>query len=741
MHPKDSLKTVLRLTETQEKALKKLGLVTVSDLLYHFPARYVSTGDGTTVTEAVTGNIVTLFGTVTKLKIRKGFRSRIPMAEGSLDDGTGKVKLIWMHQPYIAKMIPEGSSVKVSGKLSEKNGGRSIMNPEIEVVPAGAIVSRGLFGGSTSNLEVEPPSEGLFPVYPESRGITSRWFFYTIAKLFSSGVLDTLSDPIPHDILKRYNLPALKTALVWIHTPKTETDSIAARKRFAFEEVFLIQLRKQQERARNDQLPSWNITASKETTDEFVERFPFAPTKGQTKAVHEILKDFSNTHAMSRLLEGDVGSGKTFVAATTAHAVVTSRPDATKDFGNLQVAYMAPTEILATQHFESFIDYFRNLPIAIGLITSSGCKKFPSKVNPKGWTDISRTQLLKWVANGEIPILIGTHSLIQKTVKFKHLAYVIIDEQHRFGTKQRAELARKTDVPDKNPWRLPHLLSMTATPIPRTLALTIFGDLDLTLLDEMPAGRKEIITKIVPPAERKEVYEHIRKEIANGRQAYIICPRIDLPAEASAQAGELSHMKELALRAKSVEAEAERLSRDVFPELTLGVLHGKMKTDDKEHIMKEFSEGTIDILVATSVVEVGVNVPNATTIVIEGAERFGLSQLHQLRGRVLRSTHQAHCFLFSESKGQTTVDRLKALTKAKNGFELAEHDLSLRGAGELYGGRQWGISDVGMEALRNLKMVEAARNEARQLIEKDPELKGFPILREAMLSRDAIHFE
>lgn len=630
-------------------------------------------------------------------------------------------------------MIPEGSSVKVSGKLSEKNGSRSIINPEIEVIPAGAITPKGLFRDSVSAPETESlkTSGELFPVYPETRGITSRWIYHALQKLFSTGSTDVVQDPIPEDILKRYSLPSLKTALVWIHTPKNEKDSIAARKRFAFEEVFLIQLKKQQERANNDSLPTWNVKVDETKTKEFVSRFPFTPTKGQSRAVNEITDDFLKPHAMSRLLEGDVGSGKTFVAATTAHAVVTSRPDANKDFGNLQVAYMAPTEILATQHFESFIEYFRDLPIQIGLLTSSGCKKFPSKLNPNGWTDISRPQLLKWVANGEIPILIGTHALIQKAVKFKHLAYVIIDEQHRFGTRQRAELARKTDVKDETAWKMPHLLSMTATPIPRTLALTVYGDLDLTLLDEMPAGRKEIITKIVPPSERKDVYEHIRKEVATGRQAYVICPRIDEP----------DPTKELALRAKSVEAEAERLSKEVFPELTLGILHGKMKSADKESVMEDFSRGKINILVATSVVEVGVNVPNATTIIIEGAERFGLSQLHQLRGRVLRSTHQAYCFLFSESKGKTTVDRLKALTGAMNGFELAERDLELRGSGELYGGRQWGITDVGMEALRNLKMVEAARNEARDCIARDPELKSLPLLREAVLTRADIHFE
>ncbi len=724
MHLHDPISKVLRITDTHAKALKKLGVTTLHDLLYHFPARYATLGDETAIADAPAGAVVVL-GTVSKLKTRKGWKRRIPMAEGVLDDGTGKIKLLWLNQPYIAKMIPEGSSVKVAGKLSEKNGARSMINPEIEVVPAGAItVNTALFKKQNPDAEY---TTGLFPVYPESRGVTSRWFYHAVQKLLAMPeLLAQLTDPIPDAILKRYNLPALKTALVWIHTPKNEKDSVAARKRFAFEEVFLIQLRKQQERAHNDALPAWIIKTNKKEMKAFADRFPFTPTQAQQKAVADILRDFADGNAMSRLLEGDVGSGKTFVAAATAHAVVTSRPDTSKDFGNLQVAYMAPTEILATQHFESFIEYFRGLPIRVGLITSSGCKKFPSKVDRRGWTDISRTQLLKWVANGEIEILIGTHALIQKAVKFKHLACVYIDEQHRFGTKQRAELARKS-----HDARLPHLLSMTATPIPRTLALTVYGDLDISLLDEMPAGRKEIITTMTPPEKRAEVYEHIRREVADGRQAYIICPRIDEP----------DPDKEMALRAKSVEAEAERLASDVFPEYTLGMLHGKMKSVDKEGIMREFADGTIQILVATSVVEVGVNVPNATIIVIEGAERFGLSQLHQLRGRVLRSTHQAYCYLFSDSKGATTKERLKALTTARNGFELAEQDLRLRGAGELYGGRQWGITDVGMEALKNLKMVEAARTEAHALIAHDPTLKNTPHLADAVREHDAVHFE
>jgi ATP-dependent DNA helicase RecG len=329
------------------------------------------------------------------------------------------------------------------------------------------------------------------------------------------------------------------------------------------------------------------------------------------------------------------------------------------------------------------------------------------------------------VANGEIPILIGTHALIQKSVKFKHLALAIIDEQHRFGTAQRKKLVTKEGF-------APHLLSMTATPIPRTLALTIYGDLDLSLLDEMPAGRKPIKTEIVLPTGRDAVYAHIKEALAEGRQAYVICPRIDEPDPS----------KELALMARSVTSEAKRLQKDVFRDYRIGILHSKMSKQKKEEVMEQFSRHEIDILVATSVVEVGVNVPNATIIIIEGAERFGLAQLHQLRGRVIRSNHQAYCYLFAEAKSDKTIERLKAIVTAKNGFELSELDLALRGAGELAGMKQWGITDLGMEAIKNIKMVEAARSEAQKLVAHDYNLTQHPTLLNKVQSKQIeTHFE
>jgi GxxExxY protein len=753
---------------------------------------------------------------------------------------------------------------------SEAAGPLYFSNPKIEKVnklPVG--VGDSLFGE-------DGEAHTLYPVYAESRGVTSNWMYHVLQKIFKSGILEDLDDPLPKEILEKYNLPGLRTALIWAHTPLKKGDAEAARKRFAFEEIFFIQLEKQAARREYEKNPSFSVEASNEAVGEFVKRFPFPATDAQNHAIEAIVDDMKRGKAMSRLLEGDVGSGKTAVAAAAAYAVVTSRPAGQK-FGNLQVAYMCPTEILATQHFESFIQYFAYLGVNIGLITGSGCRKFPSKINPKGWTDISRTQLLKWVAEGNMPILIGTHALIQKSVNFKHLALVIIDEQHRFGTRQRAELLkvgtrtargqvmsdgkdepcgtliykdltykireciyhvkkelglghkeviyeralegefkrrglkidRQKEIPilyrkkkigtyrpdfviedkiivelkanqligekeKKQIWnylkgseyklallvnfghndieiirvvydtarqssacsprtQAPHLLSMTATPIPRTLALTLYGDLDLTLLDQMPLGRKQVITEIITPPKREVMYKRMREQLESGRQAYVICPRIDEP----------DPDKELALEAKSVKAEAKRLKKSVFPKYEIGVLHGKMKPNEKDKVMLDFKAGKINILCATSVVEVGVNVPNATCIIIEGAERFGLAQLHQLRGRVLRSEHQAYCFIFAEKASGKTLTRLKNFTKAKNGFELAEYDLAERGTGDLSGLKQWGISDIAMDALKNLKMVEAARTEAGHLLDTDPSFARFPSIKKELEKRksDTVHFE
>lgn len=890
-----------RTLEPQKKALNKLRIKTVEDLLFHFPVRYGDTNEIKNIGSLTKGENATVFGIISGLKTSKAFIKKTPMSEATVTDETGRMKIVWFNQPYIAKMIRDGAMVRVEGRVSERKRAKSrselgsttgmseqrgdlyFSNPKIEnvnKVPIG--VGQNLFGK-------DGESHFLYPVYPESRGVTSNWMYHNIERIFKNGILEQIIDPIPKEILEKYNLPNIKDALIYIHAPKKEADASAARKRFAFQEIFFIQLEKQRERAKWKEEKSFAATANKSSVDDFVKRFPFTATSAQKKAIETILSDFSSGHPMARLLEGDVGSGKTAVAAATTFAVVTSRPfdkaqGKPQNFGNLQVAYMAPTEILAKQQFENFIQFFKGTGIAVGLITGSGCRKFPSKItdftrtrrglDAENWTNISKAQLTKWVANGEIPIIVGTHALISKTVKFKHLAYVIIDEQHRFGVNQRALLLNKetkiketdakntanedpllyrdltyrirecvfrvkkelglghkenvyqkalaeefeksnikfsrehripilyrtknvgTYIPDfvienkiiielkalpflgnnevKQVWNYlkgsdfslallinwsfktvdikrivfeqsrsprevgeksassPHLLSMTATPIPRTLSLTIYGDLDLSLLDEMPAGRKPVITKIVLPKDREQTYKEIEQKLKEGRQLYVICPRINEP----------DPTKESAVIAKSVTEEAKRLQIEIFPNWKIGIQHSKMTPTEKEKNMLDFAEHKTDILVATSVVEVGVNVPNATMIVIEGAERFGLSQLHQLRGRVIRSNHQAYCFVFAESSGTKTVARLKALSTAKNGFELAEFDLSQRGSGELYSGRQWGVSDLAMDALQNIKMVEAAREESKKIIAEDLELKKYPLLKnELEKSENKIHFE
>lgn len=713
-----------RLKPDQKKALEKLGIRSIRDLLYHFPARYENTGPTGTIANASSGSEVTLYGTIRKPEAKKSWKTKRPMAEAWLEDASGRIKLRWFSQPYVAKMLQDGMVVRATGKITGTGASLYLANPEIDKTPIDpSEVHDSLF---TESVTID--DQALYAIYPESKGVSSLWFLHAVKRLFEAKEHEQILDPIPKDILEKYNLPTLATALVWIHAPRRKEDAQSAKKRFAFEEVFSIQLASQMEKAHAEQETAQKVNVDRTALKDFIDSFPFPATKAQEKAIESIVKDFEKGHPMRRLLEGDVGSGKTAVAAATSFLVATSLPAGRKS-GTLQVAYMCPTEILAKQHFSTFVSYFKDHPIPIGLITGSECRKFPSKVSYEESAKVSRAQFSKWVANGEIPIVIGTHALVYKSLEFENLAYAIIDEQHRFGKVHRQKLVRKEEGSNVSS---PHLLSMTATPIPRTLALTIYGDLDLSLLDQMPLGRKPIITEILSPQTRETGYERVRTELKLGRQAYVICPRIDEPDPS----------KEMALQARSVKAEAERLKKDIFPGVTIDILHSKMTPADKEAVMKKFEKGKTKILVATSVVEVGVNVPNATCILIEGAERFGLSQLHQLRGRVIRSTNQAYCFLLPESYGQATKDRLKALTTAKDGFELAEYDLALRGAGQLTGARQWGISDIAMEAIQNIKMVEAAREEAKALIHTDPTLSKYPLLRiAAERARESVHPE
>lgn len=714
------VESIIRLKEDTKIGLTKLGIFTVKDLLYHFPTRYADESIFISIQGLTEGATATVRGTIKKIAAKKTWKSKMTMSEAIIEDVSGTLPVVWFNQPYLSKMLHVGGTIELTGKVSMYKEKIALVNPIVREEKALPIDSHdSLFGTDEHGV--------LTPIYAESRGVSSLWFHHAITRALNA--LETMPDHIPPALLEQYSLPALKTALIWIHGPKNKDDAVIARKRFAFDEIFSINIARQKERMQVKEQVAYAIDTSSTNTKDFISRFGFPLTDAQQKSIDHILHDLEQSVPMSRLLEGDVGSGKTAVAAVAAYTTIMNRPgtiDNKQKFGSLQVAYMAPTEILATQHFESFIELFRHTGISIALITGSGCRKFPSKVasNRNSWTAISRTQLSKWIANGEIPIVIGTHALIQKNLTFKHLALAIIDEQHRFGLNQRKGLAKKDS-------HFPHLLSMTATPIPRTLALTIYGDLDLSVLDQLPAGRKKVTTELITPDKREIVYEKIRTVLQEGRQAYIICPRISEPDKDMEQK----------IQMKNVTSEAMRLQEKVFPEFRIGILHSKMTKEKKESSMLAFMNHELDILVATSVVEVGVNVPNATVIIIEGAERFGLSQLHQLRGRVQRSSHQPYCYLFAEAKSERTLERMKLFIAAKNGFELAEYDLQLRGSGELSGTSQWGISDIGMEALRNIKLVEAARQAAITLVAQDPALQQYPLLSAYTKVFEKIHFE
>lgn len=709
MRATDPLSNHFRLTKKHTSALERMGVHTISDLLRHYPTRYESIGSRTPIAHIPQGELVTVYGTLSEPTKRLSWKTKRYIVEATVTDETGSIKVQWFNQPYAENMFKHARAVRVTGKTTGSTP--YFANPTVEALP------------ELPETLLENSPEGLVPVYPESGILSNKWFYHAIHRVLQELDYTSVIDPVPESIRAQYNLPELSKTLTYIHAPANEKHAFAARKRVAFDEIFFIQLAKARDKHFIQSQSALSVTPNTARMNAFIQRFPFALTGAQKRAIETISKDIALKTPMSRLLEGDVGSGKTAVAASVAYAV--TDPQSKKPSERLQVAYMAPTEILAQQQFESFIQYFKDDPTPIGLITSSGCKKFPSKVTQNGATDISRAQFLKWVKNGEIPIVVGTHSLVQKAVQFARLACVIIDEQHRFGVAQRKALARKQGT-------FPHLLSMTATPIPRTLTLTVYGDLDLSLLDELPKNRATVHTIVVPKKEREVVYGAIRDALDAGRQAFVICPRIDEP----------DPTKAMALRAKSVTEEKRRLEAGAFSQYRLGVLHGKMRPKEKEDIMRAFAAHEFDILVTTSVVEVGVNVPNATEMIIEGAERFGLSQLHQLRGRVSRSAHIAHCYLFAESSAEQTKKRLGMFAKAKNGFELAEADLELRGAGELGGGKQWGVSDIGMEALKNLKMVEAARESAKTVIQEDPTLQKHPELLEIVDKRSIeTHFE
>lgn len=651
--------------------LAKLGLNTLEDVLYYFPRRYDDYSRMKPINRLTYGEEVTVLGTIVAVQTRPIRGGKSQLTEAVLSDGTGTLRLSWFNQPWREKTLHQGDQVTVSGKL-DMYLGRLVMNmPEVE------------------ELEKEHlHTSGIIPVYSLTSSISQKQLRNIIheAVRFCAPRMD---DYLPESIRLNLKLMDLGVALYQVHFPDSQDTLDQARWRLAFDEIFLLQLGVLRQKYTWKKVEARRFDTPSLWLEEQINRLPFPLTGAQRRALEEIAQDLQSGRPMDRLLQGDVGSGKTVVAALGMAMVIRH---------GAQAALMAPTSILAEQHY-------RNL----SRLLTAGDKQFPALLSPEeirllvGDTrESEKEEIRTLLAAGKVKLVIGTHSLIEDPITFQDLQMVVIDEQHRFGVAQRALLRAKGNNP--------HLLVMTATPIPRSLALTIYGDLDLSVMDEMPPGRQPVETHVLHPLERERAYQLIRSQVQAGYQAFIIYPMIE-------QNGENDKAEALA----AVE-EHQKLQTEVFPNLRIGLLHGKMRPDEKDEVMTRFRDGEFHILVSTSVIEVGVDIPNATVMLIEGANRFGLAQLHQFRGRVGRGNAKAYCLLIPDHEDALENERLAAMVETSDGFVLAEYDLEQRGPGEFLGTRQAGYSELKMAKLTDVKLIEKARQQAQAIFEKDPDL-------------------
>lgn len=620
----------------------RLGIATAGDLLFYFPRRWDDFSSPRPIASLTSGETATVRATILQIQTTRSPKKRIFVTTALLQDESGAIKAVWFNQPYLTRLFRPKTTWIFTGKAVRSPRGIILESPQYERQP------------------------GIFPVYPETAGVSSKMIRRHVRTVLP--LAKTIAEYLPDAVLTDEKLMGISSSLRSIHFPETPEAAEQAKERLAFDELFFLALRMLVLKKEIHQAQAPPMKINEGLLKRFADALPFKLTNAQRKAAWEIVQDLAKPTPMNRLLEGDVGSGKT---VTAMFGVLTAVDN------GLQVVWMAPTEILALQHYQTTRDLAKSFNLRVGIIT--GAKK----------------------ENRDADLTIGTHALLTEGVTFPRLGLLIVDEQHRFGVKQRAQLREGHDL-------VPHLLSMTATPIPRTLALAIYGDLDLSILDESPSGRQLIKTSVVPPSGRENAYRFIREQIREGRQAFVITPLIE-PQKMTSFAE---------IEQKSAIAEYEKLKKSVFPEFKIGLLHGKLKPKDKQAVMERFAAGKLDILVSTAVVEVGIDVPNATVMMIEGAERFGLAQLHQLRGRVGRREHPSYCFCFAESWSATTKKRLKAFLTAKNGFELAELDLQLRGPGELAGVRQAGLPDLKMASLSDSFMIQRARRAAEKIIEE-----------------------
>lgn len=646
---------------TYAKRLKKLGIETVGDLLYHFPFRYLDYSLISPISHVQPGEVVSVRGVVTAIKNLYTSRGKkIQMA--TVKDDSGTINIIWFNQPFLVRIIKPGLNVSLAGKVDLWGKNPSLISPEYEIIRGNEAVH----------------TAKLVPIYHETYGISSKWLRSRISSLLKNSNLN-IEEFLPSKILKDAKLPELRYAIEQIHYPASFENAAISRYRLSFEELFLIQLAAfQRKKEWSKNFLTYILSVDQDKILEFIGSLPFELTTAQKRAIKQILDDLAKNKPMNRLLEGDVGSGKTVVAAAAIFVAF---------LNGKQAALMAPTQILAEQHYKTLKSLLGNLGVKIVLLSS------PKKTKEKDFS-----------------LIIGTHNLIYKRAIFKNLALIIIDEQHRFGVEQRGKLIEKG--------KCPHLLTMTATPIPRTIALTLYGDLDLSILDEMPPGRQKIKTWVVPPQKRPDAYRWIKSQVKEkGDRAFIVCPFIE------------ESTSETLKSVRAATNEYEKLKNNVFNDLKLGLLHGKLKPPQKSEIMDSFKKGKIDILVSTPVVEVGIDIPSATIMMIEGADRFGLSELHQLRGRVGRSDRLSYCLLFSDNQDEKSLRRLKTLEKTSVGMELAQTDLEMRGPGELYGTRQHGFFDLKVSSFSDFPLIEKTKKAAENISKK---LNQYPLLRKRL---------
>jgi ATP-dependent DNA helicase RecG len=656
-------------------AYAKLGLVTVRDLLYDLPVGWETYGEPVRVRDLVPGAQATIVGTLASISSRQAkFRKKLRMAEATLaDDAGGRLRIVWFNQPWFARQLRVGDRIAVAGdaKLAGFGAAFEMLNPHVEKI-----------GGGDGPIRIG----GLMAKYRLSSGLTHRKRAEHVEGLLHLAA--ALEEPLPAETLLRHGFAKIAETVRAGHRPEAPEDWSRARRRMSFARLLELQLAFLHIRRQLETEPATPVPYRQEVIDTFKDGVGFNLTNAQRRATWEVFQDLGRPLPMNRLLNGDVGSGKTAVAAAAV---------AMTHAAGLQSMVMAPTEILARQHLGKFRSYLEgSFPdLRVDLLVS-------------GLAAAERRRVTMSVASGQTSLLVGTQALIEDNVEILNLGLAVVDEQHRFGTRQR-ELLRA-----KGRGR-PHFLAMTATPIPRTLALAVYGDMAVSVLDELPPGRTPVETRVVLPDDREEAYRLVRAEVASGRQAFIICPLIEESEKTEAKAATI---------------EFERLRSDVFPDLRLALVHGKLR--DKESVMRGFAAGESDVLVATPVVEVGVDVANATVMLIEGADRFGLAQLHQFRGRVGRGAHRSYCLLLADDPALPAQQRLALVAREHDGFRLAEEDLNLRGAGELVGVRQHGASDVGMDELRSPKLLNEAREEAESLVAGDPELLRHPALAAAV---------